>query len=1147
MSNILSYNNKTTKTADRDWIPVEPYDDDDIRAIRDPNGGRSENPHTAIPSPFAQLDLVKNAFEHLAAGINLGGTMMDKRLVSNALDIAQLLFDYESHKEYLHIVRWNRDEQLARLKSEPEHRLYGETIELFLNSDTKYNFAQLTDWYVIMWHNRVIGATSPSSFTMGVPRESTEPVREIMVEQGIPLFAAETRDLWQRGDDFVRMMFFLFNAFPSLRKALGGVYAYMVKNLDKIRAAKPALYASIVAVVPNVESFSPESADKVREQLDILYDPFAGDNEITVLGARLYRKRATDIRRAVSNSDFLISPTIAQPAGAQLPLVLRSGFNGSAESYIYVDRPWDSSVEVLAGTVPVEKRHLPGTAIEYPFVTTADLLTPTLVRLSGPLDSDHYFDGNAHGHASSPDYGYLLPLTPLFFRYFDAAFLTGTVCGRNVLEIEERPGCVTVTLRIPVKKRFIELTRNYLPISDGTWEFDEQRGTGRLVTDVVMGASIFPFVKTGVADDYTVQLFSLGQDDGNASLAFYADGLVSRSLNVSSRVRTRTSYVTEYYGVKGAFDLIEATVHSGGRQHSGFIVPRWKPYLPSARELMFAVDFGTTNSHVEWAERGHDSEPLTFEFNSAATLIAPLLKRESLLIADQLQRIEFLPSDIDSLYGFPLRTSLASNVNNDGSTSLWGNVNIPFLYERQYFDGYDVTTNLKWGTDNSLSREFLREIAMLIRAKVLIENADITKTHIIYFFPASMGGGDRRKLQDAWEELYRTYIGAQGADLYLHAYPESIAPAFFYKGADVAGSSFVTIDIGGGTTDTVIYQPTADRLDSVPVAVSSFRFAGNAIFGDAFTERDADNNPLICHYAEYFSRLIAKNPDVTYLNSILQTVLKQKRSEDVNAFLFSIENVEQLRCLHEVDRNLYSYDALLRNDDQRKLVFLYFYTAIIYYTAQSMRARGYELPKQIYFSGTGSKILSIIGSLEQVRELTQRIIEGVMQQPCPQPFVVKVEQECPKQVTCRGGVRLENARLAGRASVDAFSPRNVNRIKYCFPMTGADSLTYGEVNSMEVRNSIADGVRRFNEFFVDLCDNETKDEFGIDKKVFRLFCSVVNDGIDNYLAAGIVSFLKGRYEEADVIEDVPFFYPVIGIIRYNLLKNLCNEVISKIQ
>lgn len=59
MSKILSYNNKTTKTSSEDWIAVEPYSDDDIRQIKDPNGGLSRNPRTAIPSPFAQLDLVK--------------------------------------------------------------------------------------------------------------------------------------------------------------------------------------------------------------------------------------------------------------------------------------------------------------------------------------------------------------------------------------------------------------------------------------------------------------------------------------------------------------------------------------------------------------------------------------------------------------------------------------------------------------------------------------------------------------------------------------------------------------------------------------------------------------------------------------------------------------------------------------------------------------------------------------------------------------------------------------------------------------------------------------------------------------------------------------------------------------------------------
>ena len=87
MSNILSYSTKTTKTSIDDWVAVEPYSDDDIRAIRDPNGGLSESPRTAIPSPFAQLDLVKNAFDNLSAN-RLRGSMMDERLVSDALDVA---------------------------------------------------------------------------------------------------------------------------------------------------------------------------------------------------------------------------------------------------------------------------------------------------------------------------------------------------------------------------------------------------------------------------------------------------------------------------------------------------------------------------------------------------------------------------------------------------------------------------------------------------------------------------------------------------------------------------------------------------------------------------------------------------------------------------------------------------------------------------------------------------------------------------------------------------------------------------------------------------------------------------------------------------------------------------------------------------
>ncbi len=144
MSEILSYSNKTSRAGNEDWIAVEPYQDDDIARIKDPDGGLSRNPRTAIPSPFAQLDLVKNAFSQLA-NPNLRGAAMNERLVSNALDVMQLLFDFENHKDYLRIVRWNRDEQLQQLKSDPNHRLYGETLELFLASDTVYNFDDLQD------------------------------------------------------------------------------------------------------------------------------------------------------------------------------------------------------------------------------------------------------------------------------------------------------------------------------------------------------------------------------------------------------------------------------------------------------------------------------------------------------------------------------------------------------------------------------------------------------------------------------------------------------------------------------------------------------------------------------------------------------------------------------------------------------------------------------------------------------------------------------------------------------------------------------------------------------------------------------------------------------------------------------------------
>ncbi len=1143
MSNILSYSNKTARTGEEDWIAVEPYTDDDIQRIKDPDGGLSRNPRTAIPSPFAQLDLVKNAFTALSNPY-LRGAAMNERLVSNALDVAQLLFDFENHKDYLRLVRWNRDEQLAQLKASGQHRLYGETLELFLTSDKVYNFDDLHDWYILLWGSQVVGGTSPASLVMAAPVSA--PIEAIKVEQGVALFSTD-RPLWVRDEEFVYYMYLLFNAYPVLREKVGMVYSYMMHNLEYLRRERTALYQRIVQVIPNPSALDRERAATILETLEQTYDRFNGAADVSVLGARFYHKRVTDIRTSAGESDFVIQPSMPQPAGKVMPLVLRTGFNGSVEHFKYIDREWDSATEVIAGATPIDQRKLPDTSIQYPFITTADFLEENIIRVSNAIDRNHFFDGNLKSKDLEPTRGYLLPLKPEFFRWFKADDLKHSVLGRNMLDIEENAdGSVLVTLRIPIKKRYIELTRRYFAISDHTWTFDERRGTGRVV-DTIISTAVFPFVRTGRNDDYTVQLFSM-INGGKASLRFLCDGSDATTIQVTSKQRARSIYTTEYYDVNGTWDYAEATVTNDLGTFNGIVLPMWKKYTPSARELIFAVDFGTTNTHLEWAERGQTSEPLTFASGAEQVLVASLLKHGGLDIAEQLQRIEFLPPEIDNVYGFPLRSALASNVGSDGGRRLFHDVNIPFLYERKFFDGYDVTTGLKWMGDTTLAKEFLRELTLLIKAKTLLENVDLRNVHVVYFYPVSMGGSDRRKLQDTWEELFRTYIGNDVAD-HLQAYPESIAPAYYYKSADVTGSSYVSIDIGGGTSDTVIYQPAPDGMRSEPVAISSFRFAGNAIFGDAFGERDADNNPLLQHYTRYFEQIIDndRSTGIAYLTSIMQDIMRGKRSEDINAFLFSIENVEELRDLREIDRNLYSYNVLLRNDGQRKLVFIYFYAAIIYYIAKAMHARGFIMPKQIYFSGTGSKILNILGSHSQVVELTQTIIERVYGKTYTERFEIKIETECPKQITCRGGIRLENQRLDGRADTSLYTARNVNNIKYCYSMLGAEQLTYGDMNDPAKREALVEQVKEFNTFFIGLCDKVMKDEFGIDNNVFQIFCNVLGDDLANYLTAGINTFLQGRYEAADVVEDVPFFYPIVGVIRYNLLKNLNNDAISRLR
>ena len=149
MSKILSYNKKTSGEG---WIALtNQYSADEINMIEDPNGGLSVQPRTAIPSPFAQMDLVKNAFRRLAMDASLNGELMDEKLVGNALDVAQLFFNLPELSTTLHVVEWSKVAALQMLASDPQHQLLGDTIAMFLEQDKEaFNFDRMDRLYFLI-------------------------------------------------------------------------------------------------------------------------------------------------------------------------------------------------------------------------------------------------------------------------------------------------------------------------------------------------------------------------------------------------------------------------------------------------------------------------------------------------------------------------------------------------------------------------------------------------------------------------------------------------------------------------------------------------------------------------------------------------------------------------------------------------------------------------------------------------------------------------------------------------------------------------------------------------------------------------------------------------------------------------------------
>ncbi|PTS98624.1 hypothetical protein DBR11_14360 [Pedobacter sp. HMWF019] len=1135
MGKILGF----TRNPGEDWVISSQYGTKEIQGIPDPEGGHAINAPTSIPSPFARMDLVRKSFQNIGESPNLtfyqrGETIVaskeDEKTVSQCLDLAEMLFFYENYKDKIEILEWNKIEHIGKLKNSTNsgHQKLGDVLDMYLRQDAlAFNFDYLNSIYIIKFNHKVIGGTSPLTLFFNT---ATDGASLNLISTKGKTFFKDIVPLYDRDADFQKYIYLLFKAAPVLGERMMAFNEYLNKSLEVVSKQNPNLYDILNTLkpselLPNYANLNTKDAGQIVEVFDV---PF---------------KTIDSSKIPVNESDFVIHSS--KYNGASKPLVVQNNFNKPLK---YVNGAWDTKIEVkYIDNDSLNQRTLPGLNIKYPYLTISDLLEDTLIRLVYPIDSENYFNGNLKLSDTDNTKSYLLPLKPLFFQFFDVSELLNGGTQKPHIFIEEGlKNGVRVLLRIPIKKgdEYIIFERFYY--NDSLPDAKINKGA---IVEQQVGLTIFPFIKYEKDVDayYNIQLvdrnISGNLFDVDYQLSFYSDKSKDAIESEQQVFRTKkikgdfTKVTTKYFGIKAPFDYIQVDSGFG----KGIIIPKWRISQSTGDQFTFAIDFGTTNTHIEYSINNTSPKPFDITFNDIQAV--PFFSEEiehnfsgtnAIDLRNYITK-EFVPKIImkDTAFNFPIRTVLSQSKTQappNGGKALM-EFNIPFVFEKETDMNSRYFTNLKWDSkepnNDSRVHAFLEQVIIMIRNKVLLNGGSLTATKVVWTYPISMSTARKDRLSGVWNQLYQQYINKSEETTSLS---ESLAPYYYFKSnQSLDGQGYgtsVLMDIGGGTSDVVVYN------NHIPELVSSYKFAGNTLFGDGYSEfGNAQNNMLIKRYKDEFDSLLEKDHPI--LKIISDELYTNKKSSDFNAFLFSLGNNAQIK-----DRKLFDFNNKLANNDDIKIIFLYFYAAKIFHVAKLIKNKGLKLPENLIFSGNGSKILNIItNNMKTMGEYTQQIFSyayGISVYP-KHGLKISVEMEIPKAITSKGSIIHI---IRNDQEIDI---RKIKETLTCLEHEGKTELLYSEIGNDEIQDKIVQEVEAFNNFFSGLLDSfDCQDKFGISYNSISVFKEISNRHIKQFLMAGIAynNALEGTLiNESAKVTDTLFFFPMVETIQ-QLIKEL---------
>ena len=309
------------------------------------------------------------------------------------------------------------------------------------------------------------------------------------------------------------------------------------------------------------------------------------------------------------------------------------------------------------------------------------------------------------------------------------------------------------------------------------------------------------------------------------------------------------------------------------------------------------------------------------------------------------------------------------------------------------------TTNLKWllennndDTNKSRVKLFLQQLFWQIKAKAILNGGKLADLKIVWSIPLSMRGSNRTTLKGALREAFNAVFGNTGATL-EEPIPESVAPYFYLTKSgsgiqDIANA--INIDIGGGTTDVMMFMESAGANRQDKYVTTSFRFAGNDLWGSGYKGKLKDNG-FIKNYLTYQkANNISPESDLYFKSGMSNSNLS---ADDVVSLLFKYDT--QFR---------FSDSITIGNPNLSLLLYLH-YSAIIFHIVQIIEAKQYPLPRYLSFTGKGSQFIKMIcgGDESELEDFTKLLIKAYTTLPLQSSFKIHLNDN-PKEITANGSV-----------------------------------------------------------------------------------------------------------------------------------------------